>query len=205
MHASYSDDDLQLADNDGAPLTGGGNSGGGSSSSPRLGRGVGVMPSLDGDDEEARMLGGGGSNSRAAARPSIGSFRASLVSALVSEALAMYFLVCLGLSAVYSSNLVGDDALSTGSLLMVAIGYGSAYGCIVYCFSLNGGGYVPSIRQLNPALTVALFLMGKLDAVKTGLFTAAQVRQRERGENEPVFCAPLLTAVCLAARSVCHS
>lgn len=107
-----------------------------------------------------------------------GSFRTFLLSAALAEFVASFFLVYLGISAIYAANLVGDDALSTGSILMVAIGYGFAYGCLVYCFSLNGGGYVPSIRQLNPSLTFSLFLLGKIDMVKAIVLCVAQVREK---------------------------
>lgn len=118
-------------------------------------------------------------------RPStnVGSFKVFLLSAALAEFVASFFMVYIGISAIYAANLVGDDALSTGSLLLVAIGYGFTYGCLVYSFSLNGGGYVPSIRQLNPSLTFALYLLGKIDTVKAIILVLAQVTNTRTHTN----------------------
>jgi glycerol uptake facilitator-like aquaporin len=124
----------------------------------------------------------------AAARISPGSFRAFLTSAALSEFVGTFFLVYLGLSGIYASNMVNDDALKTGSLFTVAIGYGFAYGCIIYSMSLNGGGYLPSIRQMNPALTVALYFMNKLDGFKSLVLMVAQILGAALGTGLVFLC-----------------
>lgn len=116
----------------------------------------------------------------AAARLPAGSFRTYVVSAGLAEFFGSFFLVYLGLCAVYASNMIGDDALQTGSMLMISLCYGFTYGCVVYAFSINGGGYMPSIRQLNPALSVSLYLLGRVDLVKTVVTILAQVSERCR-------------------------
>ena len=160
MQEDYDEDDLSLADSQ---------------------EGLGSPPASQRDEDAASMLSNSSSNSAssgpsARARASAGSFKSFLLSAALAEFVGTFFLIFIGLSALYCAAMIGADALSTGSLLMLAIGYGFSYGTLVYAFSLNGGGYVPSIRQMNPALTLCLYLLGKLDAVKAGVIVVAQVR-----------------------------
>jgi aquaporin Z len=157
MDEHYDEDELSLADSQeglgGSP----GHRGGASSDSASMGgQSSPVAPAFRG-------------------RGSTGTFQSFLLSAALAELVGTFFLIFLGISSLYASSLVGNDALSTGSLLIVAIGYGFAYGCLVYCFSLNGGGYIPSIRQMNPALTMSLYLLKKIDGVKAIVLIVAQL------------------------------
>lgn len=158
--------------------------------SPRTARSARSDPSeagSSGSGAGSSRHGGGAASSSAhlASRPrlSVGSFRAFLLSSALAELFASFFLTYLGLAAIYASNGVGDDALRSGSLLFVALGYGFSYGCLVYSFSLNGGGYLPSIRQMNPAVTLGLYLVGKIDAIKGITIVIAQVSARKQRSN----------------------
>jgi len=113
--------------------------------------------------------------SMARARAQAGSFRSFLLSAGVAELIGSFFLTFLTLSSLFACNAVGDDALSAGSMLLLSLSYGFSYGCCVYAFSLSGGGYVPSIRQMNPAVTLALKLTGKIDSPKAAVLVLAQL------------------------------
>lgn len=69
-----------------------------------------------------------------------------------------------------------------------------SYGCLLYTFSLSGGGYVPSIRQLNPCLSITLYLSGKLDLLKTSAFILSQCAGAVVGSSVLYLCmssAPL--------------
>ena len=172
MRDSYDDDDeLSLMDSQD-----------GLGGSPRTARSGRSEPSEAGSAGASGRHGGGASSSSAhlASRPRmpVGSFRAFLLSSALAELFASLFLSYLGLAAIYASNGVGDDALRSGSMLFVALGYGFSYGCLVYSFSLNGGGYLPSVRQMNPTVTLGLYLVGKIDAIKGIVIVIAQVRTR---------------------------
>ena len=201
MADPYSDDELSLMDSADGSGMGGGSSPRGvraspselaslagsegrpsisSSSAALAGRGVG---SGVGGVGAGAMRGSGVGMGMGGPRMAPGSFRAFILSAALAELVATFLLVFITLTALYSSNMVGDDALQTGSLLMVALSYGLTYGCLVYALSLNGGGYVPSVRQMNPAVTLALYLLGKIDAVKALIIVAAQVNKQNKQTN----------------------
>lgn len=206
MSDPYSDDELSLMDSaDGsgmgssprggaraspselASLAG---SGSGSEGRPSLssaalaGRGVGAGVGVGVGAPAMRANGNGMGMGMGGARLAPGSFRAFILSAALAELVATFLLVFITLTALYSAHMVGDDALQTGSLLMIALAYGLTYGCLVYALSLNGGGYVPSVRQINPAVTLALYLLGKIDAVKATIMLVAQVNTTTK-KNQP--------------------
>jgi glycerol uptake facilitator-like aquaporin len=111
-------------------------------------------------------------------------FRSYFFSSIFAEFFGSFLLAFFTLYALYISAAVNSDALSTNSLIYVALIYGCSYGCLVYSFSLNGGGFLPSIRQLNPIITLALFITKKIDGFKALTHVGAQIAG--------VFCGALL-------------
>lgn len=53
-----------------------------------------------------------------------GSFKAFLFNACLSEFLGSAMLCYVALAAVYTANVMADDAVATGSLAMIAVAYG---------------------------------------------------------------------------------
>jgi glycerol uptake facilitator-like aquaporin len=165
MDENYaSDDDLPLFDDDEKQ----------NRSSHLEGEGSGIVGSGNNTGEGGRNVARIHLNPAVASTNAAGSFRTFLYSACLSEFLSTFFLAFVGLSTLHAATLVGEDALSTGSILMNGLGHGFTYGALVYALSNNGGGYFPSIRQMNPALTLSLYLLGKLDSIKSFFIIASQ-------------------------------
>ena len=81
-----------------------------------------------------------------------------------SEFIGSLVFVFLASSVVVSQNIVGQD-----NLLVIALGTGFSYACILYATGHVSGGF------LNPAVVVSLWLVKKLSGVKTTFFIIAQV------------------------------
>lgn len=82
----------------------------------------------------------------------------------VSEFVGSMLFVFLACAVVISQNVTGQD-----HLLVISLGIGMAYACVLYATSHISGGF------LNPAVVVSLWLVKKLSGAKTGFYLLAQI------------------------------
>lgn len=84
---------------------------------------------------------------------------------VVSEFLGSFCLVCVGVGAVWSSGLVENDIIKSERLLYISLSYGMAYTSLVYAlsFDISLKDKLLGIRHLNPVITLALFLMKRIN------------------------------------------
>jgi glycerol uptake facilitator-like aquaporin len=108
------------------------------------------------------------------------------VRALVAEAVGSAFLVYVAIGLIYAGGIMSVNLVTSGRLFYQSIGYGFAFAALLYCFSFPSADrrVLPNMRHLNPALTLALFLSGKMSLTRTLLYWAAQVS----GAGVGAFC-----------------
>eukprot|EP00808_Paulinella_micropora_P000109 g81706.t1 len=88
----------------------------------------------------------------------------------LAETLANFFLVLLTLAGLFISAVLESDALRMDRLLYIAFVYGMSYASLVYSFSTSY-----NIRHLNPAVTLALTVSGKIGISRAMLHWFAQL------------------------------
>jgi len=90
-----------------------------------------------------------------------------LTSVLVAEALGTFLFLFVGMGAVVlTGHLEGAD---TGGLVGVALAHGLALAVLVSALGAVSGAH------FNPAVTFAVWITGRIDAVRAALYVAAQL------------------------------
>ncbi len=94
--------------------------------------------------------------------------------AAFAEFVGTFVLGFVTLSTVATASLLDPSAQNMSRVLVVACAYGFAYGSLVYALSYDGAAGKPNVRQLNPALTVTLTLLGRMRVVDGLTFLCSQ-------------------------------
>jgi MIP family channel proteins len=90
-----------------------------------------------------------------------------LTSVLVAEALGTFLFLFVGMGAVITAGWIqGDDS---GGLVGIALAHGLALAVLVSALGPISGGH------FNPAVTFAVWITGRIDAVRAALYVAAQL------------------------------
>ena len=92
--------------------------------------------------------------------------------AAAAEFVATFAFVFLGPAAVVASFITidpGTDGLTPARLTIIAMGHGFAIAVLVWTTGHISGGHI------NPAVTIAAFVTGKIKAAKGALYVIAQV------------------------------
>jgi MIP family channel proteins len=91
--------------------------------------------------------------------------------AAAAEFVATLSFVFLGPAAVVASFIAfgGTDQLTPARLIVIAMGHGFAIAVLVWAIAHISGGHI------NPAVTIAAFVVGKIKLAKAGLYVIAQL------------------------------
>lgn len=90
----------------------------------------------------------------------------SLAAKLVAEALGTFLFVFVGAGSIVLITHTGGGG---GGLVGVALAHGIALGVVVSAFGFISGGHI------NPAVTVAIWVAGRIDAMTGALYVIAQL------------------------------
>lgn len=90
----------------------------------------------------------------------------TLSAKLVAEALGTFLFVFVGAGSIVLGTHTGDGA---GGLVGVALAHGLALAVVVSAFGYISGGHI------NPAVTIGLWVAGKIDAVSSAAYVVAQL------------------------------
>ena len=88
-----------------------------------------------------------------------------LVAALVGEAFGTFLFVFIGAGSIVLGGVLG----SPSNLVAVALAHGIALAVVVTAFAAVSGGHI------NPAVTVAIWISGGIEAVTAVLYVVAQL------------------------------
>ena len=89
-----------------------------------------------------------------------------LTSVLVAEAIGTFLFFFVGMGAVVMGSHSGDGG---GGLVGVALAHGLALAVLVSALGPISGGH------FNPAVTLGVWITGRIDATRAGLYVAAQL------------------------------
>ena len=89
-----------------------------------------------------------------------------LTSVLVAEAVGTFLFFFVGMGAVVLGSHTGDGG---GGLVGVALAHGLALAVLVSALGPISGGH------FNPAVTLGVWITGRIDATRAGLYVAAQL------------------------------
>jgi aquaporin TIP len=90
-----------------------------------------------------------------------------LTSVLIAEAIGTFLFFFVGMGAVITVNWV--QGADTGGLVTVAFAHGLALAVLVSALGAVSGGH------FNPAVTFAVWISGRIDAVRAAMYVAAQL------------------------------
>lgn len=98
--------------------------------------------------------------------------------AALAEFVGTFMLAFVTIAAAKTGMLLlytdGETKLSLMFFLYTALVYGMSYAAIVYALSFDGAGGKPNVRQLNPAVSIALVLMSRIRFLDFVVFVLAQ-------------------------------
>jgi MIP family channel proteins len=90
-----------------------------------------------------------------------------LTAVLAAEAIGTFLFVFVGAGAVITTGWIQDA--DTGGLVTVALAHGLALAVLVSAFGAISGGH------FNPAVTAAVWITGRIEPVRAGLYVGAQL------------------------------
>ena len=89
-----------------------------------------------------------------------------LTAVLIAEAIGTFLFFFVGMGAVVMSSHTGEGG---GGLVGVALAHGLALAVVVSALGPVSGGH------FNPAVTLGVWITGRIDAARAGLYVAAQL------------------------------
>jgi MIP family channel proteins len=90
-----------------------------------------------------------------------------LSSALVAEAFGTFLFFFVGAGSVVLASAI--DGLDTGGLVSIALAHGLALAVLVSALGPISGGH------FNPAVTFGVWMTGRIDAMRAGMYVVAQL------------------------------
>jgi len=93
---------------------------------------------------------------------------------LFAEFIGTFFLVFVGVAAVFCSSAITLEVLSVPRLFYVSFAYGMVYASLMYDLSFlsPSDGHA---RHLNPAISVSMYFLGRLDYRRLFLYMTVQI------------------------------
>lgn len=94
----------------------------------------------------------------------------------VAEFVGTFILCFLTLAAAHVGRTFdSSQPITSYFLIYMGMVYGMTYASVVYSLSFDGPGNKADIRQLNPALTLALVILGRIKWVESIIYILAQM------------------------------
>ena len=107
--------------------------------------------------------------------------------AAFAECIGTFILAFFTLYATKVAQTLEPNTVDPVRVLFIALIFGCVYGAALYALSYDGVGGKPNVRQLNPAVSLVLFGMGRMKLLDSAIFVAAQIA----GAALSVVVAPL--------------
>ena len=89
-----------------------------------------------------------------------------LTTILIAEAIGTFLFFFVGMGAVVMGSHTGDGG---GGLVGVALAHGLALAVLVFAFGAVSGGH------FNPAVTLGVWITGRIEATRAGVYVVAQL------------------------------